>query len=505
MQQTATKVTFSPAVASKNSTKPKDNISENKNILLPEKCEDNNADSQLKQAVFEQMEKLIQTLYYSKKVPYEVSLQYLKKVNKQVEDIVKKHKSEKSKDEPQINALSKSSSCASTETFLSANSSREVLVDIPPPPKLCVASSKTTRSENAQLKVTNSLPVQKETVPAKVISNDATVEKSISNLLADVVKRKLEVKQQNKDDVEIQVLDEMEILLTEICKEKAPLTEILKCLEQFNKELDDVQLSGVVQVETGGELVSDQKPLQEELKKTDPAFLDGKEDQTNNLSSQPSVQDVITSNTEETIPSLEDTNTELITSGPPKLTYTKKELLNLRFGGNKAKHICIGLEMIGLLVKCKVGKLTISCFSNLIHDLLECPLVNQKNSLVPQTNLSLPATTKNQLTTTIEPVLGVKNFGCEFNSFYDYYTGSDFEAFMEFRTQYLYGSIEESPNENEPNSICESQVSEEPNVNVQLEGCYNTVYNYYDGENFTGFMDFLQVYLQGDVENKMFL
>jgi len=141
---------------------------------------------------------------------------------------------------------------------------------------------------------------------------------------------------------------------------------------------------------------------------------------------------------------------------------------------------------------------------------LQCSVdMCQKESWMFQTNLSLPETSKNQLTAIEEqPVLGVQNFGCEFsfNSFYDYYTGSDFDAFMEFRSQYLYRSIEDSldlpKEESESNSICENQVpDEEPDVDP-LDDCPNSsVYDYYEGENFTGFMDFLQMYLQGSVEN----
>lgn len=429
VQQTATKISALPAAPSQtnNSTnsKVKDNISETKN-LLPKNSKDNNADSKLKESVYEQLDKLIQTLYYSKKVPYEVSLQYLKKVNQQVEVIVKEHKSKN--DNCQRNVLSQSQGA----------------VDKPPPPKLSSETSQ-TGSNNAQLKVIDSLPVQKNTtsmksVPSIVTKNNLPVEKSISNLLAEVVKRKLEVKQQNKDVMEIQVLDEMEILLTEVYKEEAPLPEILKCLEMFNKELDE-QLIGAVQVDTGGDVVSDQTPMKEELtnstNKTEPPTLDCKEDTP--TSSDLPVKGVINS----TI----SFNTELVSSEEltPNFTYTKTELMNLRPGAEHSNP-----EVKSLTVK-----QDLCCVFN--------QFMCQKDSLMFQTNLSLPATTKNQLTATMEkPVLGVNNFGCEFsfNSFYDYYSGSDFEAFMDFKSQYLYRSIEDSLNL--PNE--ESEVPEEPDV-----------------------------------------
>lgn len=509
MEETTTKLTALPVAPSQinNSTnsKVKDNISENKN-LLPKKGEDNN--SKLKESVYEQLEKLMQTLYYSKKVPYDVSLQYLKKVNKQVEDIVKEHKSETPKVDSQINALSQSTSCTSTETFLSATSSTDVAVNNK---KLGSETSlASTDINNAQLKVINSLPTQKETVsqinvPSTVTRSDVPVEKSISNLLSEVIKQKLKVKQQNKDVVEIQVLDEMEILLTEICKEEAPLAEILKCLEKFNKELDE-QFIG--EVDTGGELVSDEISLTNGSKITDSDF---------------SVEDP---NTKEIIPSME--NTELACSEtqnvPAKLTYTKTELLNLK---SRAKHICINPDMMHKIIGRDLCKFTNNCisynsiysyytatnfnhFMDFLNVYLQCSVdMCQKESWMFQTSLSLPETSKNQLSTIEEqPVLGVQNFGCEFsfNSFYDYYTGSDFEAFMEFRSQYLYRSIEDSldlpKEESESNSICENQVpDEEPDVDPLDDRRNSSVYDYYEGENFTGFMDFLQMYLQGSVEN----
>lgn len=522
VEETTTKLTALPVAPSQinNSTNPKvkDNISENNN-LLPKKGEDNN--SKLKESVYEQLEKLMQTLYYSKKVPYDVSLQYLKKVNKQVEDIVKEHKSETPKDDSQINALSQSTSCTSTETFLSAASSTNVAVNNPPAPKLGSETSlASTGSNNAQLKVINSLPTQKETVsqnnvPSTVTRSDVPVEKSISNLLSEVVKQKLKVKQQNKDVVEIQVLDEMEILLTEICKEEAPLAEILKCLEKFNKELDE-QFIG--EVDTGGELVSDEIPLTNGSNITEP---DCKQDIPKLTDSDFSVEDP---NTKEIIPSME--NTELVCSEtqnvPAKLTYTKTELLNLK---SRAKHICINPDMMHKIIGQDLCKFTNNCisynsiysyytatnfnqFMDFLNVYLQCSVdMCQKESWMFQTSLSLPETSKNQLTAIEEqPVLGVQNFGCEFsfNSFYDYYTGSDFEAFMEFRSQYLYRSIEDSldlpKEESESNSICENQVpDEEPDVDPLDDRRNSSVYDYYEGENFTGFMDFLQMYLQGSV------
>lgn len=488
MKQTTTKLPTLPVAPSQvnNITNPnvKDNISENKN-LLPKKGEDNNADSKLKESVYEQLEKLIQTLYYSKKVPYDVSLQYLKKVNKQVEDIVKEHKSETPKDDSQINALSQSTSCTSTETFLSATSS----INNPPATKLGSETSlASTSSNNAQLKVINSLPIQKETVsqnnvPSTVTRSDVPNEKSISNLLSEVVKQKLKVKQENKDVVEIQVLDEMEILLTEIYKEEAPLAEILKCLEKFNEELDE---QFILKVDTG-ELVSEQIPIKEKLTNgTNIIEPDCKQDISKLTDSDFSVEDP---NTKEIIPSMENTNTELVCSEtqnvPAKVTYTKTELLNLR---SSAKHICINPDMMHKIIGEKFTNNCISYnsiysyytatnfnnFMDFFNVYLQCSVdMCRKESWMFQTNLSLPEIPKNQLTAIEEkPVLGIQNFGCEFsfNSFYDYYTGSDVEAFMEFRSQYLYRSIEDSldlpKEESESNSICENQVpdDEEPVV-----------------------------------------
>ncbi|XP_066138709.1 zinc finger protein 385B-like isoform X2 [Euwallacea fornicatus] len=78
---------FVANLAQGNGVQNKLNVEETAKVTLPKLS--------LKTQIFNELEKLIQTLYFSKKVPYEVSLQHLKKINRDIEDIVKKHHQKK--------------------------------------------------------------------------------------------------------------------------------------------------------------------------------------------------------------------------------------------------------------------------------------------------------------------------------------------------------------------------------------------------------------------------
>ncbi|KAL1513333.1 hypothetical protein ABEB36_002754 [Hypothenemus hampei] len=196
------------------------NISDESEEMNTSKSDD------LKEQVFDELNKLVQKVYYSKIVPYELSLLYLKMINNHMDELGKQY-----------------SSTSVLKANVSTSSSR---VDSP---KKSTSMNDLLVKQEANI-TTNQLPrnvrikIEKD-LPEKMTTNQANQDKSISSLRDEIGKRKLEVEQINNDSIEKQtekeLLQEIDILLEKV--DHMPLEETLQILIHFNEGLDNLRIA----------------------------------------------------------------------------------------------------------------------------------------------------------------------------------------------------------------------------------------------------------------------
>ncbi|XP_066245300.1 zinc finger protein 385B-like isoform X2 [Euwallacea similis] len=239
----------------------------------------------LRTQIFNEIEKLVQTLYFSKKVPYEVSLHHLKKINRDVEDIVKKHQktnihssSEISDDKFVssegndstvengffvIESQDKSVETADNNEETSLNERNpEVIIDDPETvPEMLKIVNKEESCDKSISSEVNDATVEDEFLllelrkqSSETANNSEKVpldEKQTKAIIDDLetvpeIQRIVEIeKSRFKEDtcnLEVEILVEVEELLRQIEDPQAPFREILKYLKSFNEVLEDLSV-----------------------------------------------------------------------------------------------------------------------------------------------------------------------------------------------------------------------------------------------------------------------
>lgn len=191
----------------------------------------------LRAQIFTELEKLVQTLYYSNKLPEQVSLEYLKKVNQEVKTLIENR--------------------AKSDSVKITNASNVVV------PKVktvadTVSTNQIKKTESKELKPQTQVtlpapvtPLAKVLLPAQVQPSEKTLKKEepklitkldtpFSNLLTEIVDEKHRLQKAGKQNnaAKLEVISEIEILLLQISEPKLPLQEILVCLTNFNKTID---------------------------------------------------------------------------------------------------------------------------------------------------------------------------------------------------------------------------------------------------------------------------
>ncbi|CAG9765588.1 unnamed protein product [Ceutorhynchus assimilis] len=221
-------------------------------VITATKQEENLDDSgSLKNKVFIEIEKLVQKLYYSKEVPYNVGLNYLKKINKEVDEIIATNNDKKEK---RAFSIELDEAVCSNNNFnqngfhftgFTQEKAKPLLypVNFENPIDLVNASdtleNNVTSSNNQINPENNNTEIKASNKKRK--RKKPTNNKSIPDLLADIISKKQNCKE-NVDELEF--LNEIEVLLKQLGNvEEGPLLEdILKCLQGFNKELVEIDL-----------------------------------------------------------------------------------------------------------------------------------------------------------------------------------------------------------------------------------------------------------------------
>lgn len=265
------------------------NIATNNSVLCNTKQADTKTEelssetAKLKQNVFNELNRLVQKLYYSNSVPYTVSLEYLKRINKEVDELATKYDerqkaSEKSDViEPELrtdiskidndsdflrgraawSAVSSDYHDVSSEEWYYSNDSGDFEL-----PKFCPIASNS--ASEAKIETSTSKPDSlvecspvSNALPNKVQKKAA----SISELFDKIRQRRQEIIMDHSKEgrLERELLSEMEVLMLQIEKNNIPLAETLKCLEKFNKELDTQSSSNEIIEQSRGGLPDDQK------------------------------------------------------------------------------------------------------------------------------------------------------------------------------------------------------------------------------------------------------
>ncbi|XP_050295721.1 putative autophagy-related protein 11 isoform X1 [Anthonomus grandis grandis] len=229
--------------------------------------ESDNKNKNLKEQVFNQLQKLVQKLYYSKTVPYEYGLEYLKKINKEVDQLSKKIAATTQCSESETTAsdvaynkeadIAIHSAECSQNAFTPIENDRTELTnncpkDVNVPTEQILALPLVTKVEsNSEFPTVINKPALKESIELDSDESETLLEytnskkktkkaETISDLLEDILERKYEVQAENHNvaTIENNVLNEIEILLRKIDHDDVPLHAALQCLEKYNLELE---------------------------------------------------------------------------------------------------------------------------------------------------------------------------------------------------------------------------------------------------------------------------
>ncbi|CAH1127402.1 unnamed protein product [Ceutorhynchus assimilis] len=204
------------------------------------KQENLNDSGSLKNKVFLELEKLVQKLYYSKEVPYNVGLNYLKKINKEVDEIITTNKDVKEKLDEAACSNNNFNLNGFSFTGLTKENAKPLLypVNFEKPIDLIIVPvtlENNVTPTNSQ--INPEIEASKKTHNRKKSTNN----KNISDLLSDTISKKQNCKE-NVDELEL--LNEIEVLLKQLgnVEEEPLLEDILKCLQGFNEQLDTIDL-----------------------------------------------------------------------------------------------------------------------------------------------------------------------------------------------------------------------------------------------------------------------
>ncbi|XP_066245139.1 uncharacterized protein [Euwallacea similis] len=187
----------------------------------------------VKDQLFSEINKLVQTIYYSKTLPLEVSLQYVKKVNEDVKELVKNYQMQESDDvksEDDVehkDEISQENEAVENIKFVSETAET---ID-------CTNKGNNFLSKNCQTAEQEAiLPRQFDYNVESELVNEKP--KTMVEMLLKVESEKSKLMETNPFALEINVLSEIENLLKQINQPKRIAEKILKYLKTFNKSLD---------------------------------------------------------------------------------------------------------------------------------------------------------------------------------------------------------------------------------------------------------------------------
>lgn len=219
--------------------------SSNKTQLFPDNSSksDQKAPDDLRAQIFTELEKLVQTLYYSKKLPEQVSLQYLRKINGEVKTLIEKHAKSDSVETSNASSkvvVPKDKTVADTSNKTETKEVKSQAV-VKPPAAITDGSTKQINQTETK-KVKSPQKEIKETAlkqePQAISKQDNTFSNLVTKILDE--KHRLEKAGIQSNMKKLEVINEIMILLMQVSEPKIPLQKVLDCLKKFNEivELD---------------------------------------------------------------------------------------------------------------------------------------------------------------------------------------------------------------------------------------------------------------------------
>lgn len=198
------------------------------------------APDDLRAQIFTELEKLVQTLYYSKKLPEQVSLQYLKKINGEVKTLIEKHAKPDSVETSNASSkvVPKAKTAADTSNKTETKEVKSQAVVKPPAAVTDGSTNQINKTETKKVKPTEK-PI-KETVLKQEPQVISKQDDSFSNLVTKILDEQNRVQKADTQSnmKKLEVIKEIKILLAQVSEPKLPLQEVLDCLKKFNLIID---------------------------------------------------------------------------------------------------------------------------------------------------------------------------------------------------------------------------------------------------------------------------
>ncbi|XP_066158701.1 uncharacterized protein [Euwallacea fornicatus] len=240
----ASEPALSPATARRKPSKPTPNFQglqlNDFTLISNETDRENNDCVSVKDQLFNEINKFVQTIYYSKALPLNVSLQYIKKVNEDVKKLIENYQAQeidcmKSEDSVEDkHELSQEREAVGNIKFVSEAVETIDLMD--KEGDLLPEKIVETAEHEAVLsrRCINS-------VEPKIVNEKP---KTIVEMLQQVENEKSKLMDTDSFTMEINVLNEIEDLLKQMNQPKQLAEEILKYLKTFNESLDQEKFIG---------------------------------------------------------------------------------------------------------------------------------------------------------------------------------------------------------------------------------------------------------------------